>query len=704
MKAIFDFLINRKWWVFLLTWMIWGNVTAQNNPPKNQNKISLLAQSKASQIQLRWAPTDPAMWVEGIQNGYTIERQEIKSGKRFDPKRFEKINQNPIKPNSLADFKTIFNKSVDHDYLLVAAECIYGDWKNAKSQSENLQNWVAASDDFYNKFSFNLFVADLDFLTAEASGLAFVDETAEKEKQYIYKIYIKNSKAEKRYVAYQRITNIAKPSAIPKIHSVKNQEGQVVLSWERNWHSQHFSAYHIERSTDGQNFEKITNTPYVHGVSQDSNLYSPNIVFIDEVENYQPYFYRLRGATPFGEWSAPSEVVQGMGIDKTPPSPPKKVEAKWSEGTKIKISWEAENSDDVEKFYVARAFDYKGPYQILTPRMMLYNNARTFIDSEATPFGINYYVVGAVDTAGNVSLSSVTAGFIEDKDAPSPPMGLSGTIDSTGIVNLKWEKGDEPDIKGYYVYFSNSKKDIFTNLTNKPITTIEFIDTISLNSLTKKVFYRVAAIDRRGNYSGFSNFLELSRPDIIPPSTPVFKNYQVLENGISLTWSPSSSVDVAAQMLFRKTKNEDWKLLQTFTNSTKQYIDKDVIARNFYEYKILAKDEAGLISEVASTLRLKAKTKSEQHIYKIETHPNIQTQEIQLTWNTSENLPGNIARFIIYRSVNGSPMTTLHSVQVGDLNFLDTKVQQGKQYTYGIKVVYKDGYKSKMSEQVKVQL
>ncbi|MEM6966701.1 MAG: fibronectin type III domain-containing protein, partial [Bacteroidota bacterium] len=539
MKTIFHFFKKTSGVFGLVFFFLLGNINAQNNtPPKNQSSISLIAQSKDGQIQLRWAPADPAMWLEGIRKGYTIERQAIQPGKRFSPKQFEILNPTPIKPYPLTDFETAYRQSPENEYLLVAAECIYGDWKDAKKGAANLNNWIAASDDFYSKFSFHLFATEMNFIAAEASGFAFVDATAVRGQQYIYKVYIQGENGKKKYAVYQNVNNTEQPQPIPNIHSVENGEQKVVLSWARAWHNEHFSAYFIERSADGKSFKKINSTPYVHGLSDDANLHSPNIVFIDKVENYQPYFYRLRGVTPFGEWSAPSKIVKGMGVDKTPPAPARKVATQWIAGTTMEVSWEVVDSADAAHFYIARAQDYRGPYEILTPQPMLDPTARSHQDTSANPFGINYYVVGTVDTARNVSISNPIVGFIEDKEAPEPPMGLEGTVDTAGIVTLKWRRGAEVDLKGYYVYFSNAKKDVFTNLTNKPIAANEFRDTITLNTLTKKVYYRVAAIDRRGNYSKFSQFLELKRPDIIPPAAPVFKNYQVLDDGISLAWLP----------------------------------------------------------------------------------------------------------------------------------------------------------------------
>jgi fibronectin type 3 domain-containing protein len=703
-------MIVMKSLLFLIALLLfWGNLMAQGMEGdlggKAENSLSLIAQSRNGQVQIRWAPSNPAVWMEGLKRGYYIERQEVIAGQAFRADEFERLNNEPYLPFTREEWKRAVEQRPENTYLLVAAECIHGEWKDARSAGSRLRNWIYASDNLKNRFSFHLFSADLDFYTALASGLAFVDETAEPGRQYIYKVYILGKEGEKQYTAYQTIINKTTAEPVPHIHSVQNGEGKVVLSWDRKSHERHFSAYHIERSRDGEHFKRITDLPFLHAVSPDSALYSPNVVFIDEVENYQPYFYRISGATPFGEWSAPSEAVRGMGVDKTAPPAARDVRAEWLGDTRIELKWEVEAPEEVDKFYVARAFDYNGPFELLTSAPMLPGTAFSFVDSTATPFGINYYVVGAVDTAGNASVSQVVAGFIEDKEAPSSPLGLRGAIDSTGVVHLEWSQGTEKDLKGYHVYFSNAKKDVFTNLTNKPIPATEYTDTISLHTLSRKVYYRVAAVDRRGNYSSFSDFLELDRPDIIPPSAPLFKSYKILDKGVLLSWAPSSSLDVSAQFLYRKREGEDWQLYRSFTSTVEQFIDEEIAAHTFYEYKLIAKDEAGLRSEVASVLRVKtAGPAKDLSIVRFSAVEDAQKQEVLLSWEFEQASENPVQRLILYRATADAPLLTLTSAKPHAQAFTDESVKEGRRYAYAYKVVYSDGRRSPMSEVVRVQL
>ncbi len=73
------------------------------------------------------------------------------------------------------------------------------------------------------------------------------------------------------------------------------------------------------------------------------------------------------------------------------------------------------------------------------------------------------------------------------------------------------------DIRGFNVFYSNKPDHEFSLLTKTPLTDTVFRDTISLKTLTKKIYYKVVAVDYNSNYSKFSQILELKRPDVVPP-------------------------------------------------------------------------------------------------------------------------------------------------------------------------------------------
>src|SRR6056297_3068879 len=142
----------------------------------------------------------------------------------------------------------------------------------------------------------------------------------------------------------------------------------------------------------------------------------------------------------------------------------------------------------------------------------------------------NYYVIQAVDTAFNVSSSIPAAVTLIDTIPPAAPVWLSGDIDSLGVVTLKLENKPENDLMGYRLYKANypdhEPSVIFEGFVDDDTLQDEiptaFTDTVTLNTLTPRIYYKIKALDFNFNQSGFSEMMVIERPDTIPPTAPVF--------------------------------------------------------------------------------------------------------------------------------------------------------------------------------------
>ena len=116
---------------------------------------------------------------------------------------------------------------------------------------------------------------------------------------------------------------------------------------------------------------------------------------------------------------------------------------------------------------------------------------------------------------------------------PEPPKDLSYEIDSTGKVNIKWALGEDEDLLGYHVYFTNNKRHYLHNVSHTVLQDTVFRDTFDLQSLTETGYYKVTALDFNYNVSEFSEWLEVIKPDIVPPSAPIITNHESFEDGIT---------------------------------------------------------------------------------------------------------------------------------------------------------------------------
>jgi fibronectin type 3 domain-containing protein len=489
----------------------------------------------------------------------------------------------------------------------------------------------------------------------------------------------------------------------PLISKATEMENAIQLEWERVYHENAFSAYWIERSDDkGKTFKKLTEVPFINPqneMRQENNV----IVFTDSVkENYKPFLYQIIGITSFGEQSKPSQAITAMGRDKTPPSPPEKVKAESLGGSRIKLSWEKKTPEkDLKGFYIGRSNNASDGFQPLF-ELPLPPTTLSWIDETANASTTNYYVIAALDTAGNGNVSMISYGMIVDSLPPKPPVGLKGSIDTMGIVRISWNFGKEPDLAGYMVYFANDPSHVFSSTTQRPLRDTLFTDTITLKTLSKKIYYKIKSVDVTYNYSPFSMLLELKKPDKVPPTSPVFSSYKVTNEDIRIDWIPSQSEDVKEQKLFRKIDNGNWVEYQKFAIASKTgtFTDKDVKTGSDYSYQLVSIDESGNKSKPSVEMTLKftgnAVAQSVSNIFAVATADK---KGILVSWNYP--VQGNY-RFVIYRAVNGSSFQTVETTEQKITSFTDKHIKKGNIYEYQVRVFYTDGKKSALGKIVKM--
>ena len=87
-----------------------------------------------------------------------------------------------------------------------------------------------------------------------------------------------------------------------------------------------------------------------------------------------------------------------------------------------------------------------------------------------------------------------------DTTAPLAPQLDGATLDQ-GLVGVWWQPNSEPDLAGYVIYRSGPEKK-FERISDTLVTTASFIDSSVLKSQT--YFYRIKAVDQKGNVSDFS--------------------------------------------------------------------------------------------------------------------------------------------------------------------------------------------------------
>lgn len=677
----------------LLLFVVPVNIlTAQSfiNSDTSSNLVAI-AKVKTDEVIIRWAPTNHIAWNRGNKSGYKVLRYRVNfEGKK--PVEVTRIGNDTIKPLTLEKWKERFPK--DHPYAPVVVQALYGEKFQVKGQDIDIISAKTLSQEQELRFSIALYLADIDYEVADALGLRVVDKTVEKDEQYLYLIIPYDTSVMDTFSVF---VDTRYPTKIPKAPNLeKNEkENQIELRWNNEFAKSVFTAYWIERSRDGVNWQRLNSVPYLSATQSSDGKFDKYVYYTDTTisRNYEVYKYRLIGITSFGELSEPSDVIEAMGRDRTPPPQPV-IKSIKDIGSKFRLDWELENPPkDLKGFLVGRSDKITGEYIPIT-KDFLAPNTKTFIDDKPDFYGENYYVVYAADTANNFSISLPVYGFIVDTIPPAKPKGLKGHIDSSGVVKITWLLGDEPDIIGYRVYYANRADHEFTNLTPFPLKDTVFVDTLELNTLTKEIFYQVVAVDRNYNHSERSDILRLVKPDIVPPVSPLISDYTVTDSMITIQVITSSSDDVAEHILLRKgEKDKDWVKLQSIRvrpdKRSETFVDKDFSGSSFYQYTVQAVDSAGNKSDFAPPVSVKVLVNKNQfNVRKLEAIYDKDNKVILLSW---EKVNKPIMYYVIYKKVEGGNLENYFSTEQDKISFVDREIIYDGEYQYGIKTVFLDG-------------
>ncbi len=653
---------------------------------KVERSLSLIGKIYNGNICLRWAPNNYPLWEIANSNGYVLELKKVKNDslRHADNVLFKKVSSSPIKPWPLDDWK-IFSDN-ENKLPLVAAQAIYG-----KQQSSS-SNYLKVEEEMNNKFGLALLAADFSEKCAEASALSH-KEYFDADYTYFYKLYVSNvSKEISSDTVYYKIS---KRSAVyrypPEIVSTEENDLNVTLTWKDVGQSN--SGFYIEKSSDGINFTRLNDIPFIQTKTNLSGPYN-HISFTDSIkQNYVPRFYRIAGIDGFAHLSPYSDTLKLMGRDKTSTSPPRKLSSTQEENMSINLSWEWEaemKEEDLSGFDIYHSTKANGYFtklndQLLSPDTRNYQHKQTDLIA-------NYYFVSAIDTASNEVQSLRHLANLIDTTPPDSPTGLNAIVDSSGYLLLRWNKSPEADVANYKVYFSNDDKSVFTARSTKYLGDTLFLDSLHLKTLTEEIYYKVTAIDFKFNESDPSEILKVMKPDIVAPTAPVMIDYKNSEESIEILFNNSKSHDVVKQKLFRKTSDKEWELLAELSPDATHYIDNEISENIVYKYKLQSEDDANNLSEYSSIMMVSlGEAYYLKSIDNLSVSKNEQTCELNWNYEDTEGI-----YFLIYRKSNDGKLTSYKKVE-NTTEFIDDRIKTDTTYSYAIKVKSIKGKESKLS-------
>ena len=672
-------------------------MNAQDDSTKiaDRPKIELIARPLKDSILLRWAPNNSLLWEETNKSGYIIERVTLmREGKLLSAPEHKIITSSPMLPVPLAQWEKAVKSN---KYAAIAGQALYGKTFDVNNKSLNLYSVITKVRERDSRFSFALFAADQSPQVAKLMGIWYTDKDVRNSEKYLYRVYVANSKT--KVDTGNVYTGTAEFQTLPIPLDLKAEFGnrKVNLTWNNRYFKNIYNSYILERSGDGgKTYQSVSNEPLVNLIP--GNKPDPELFYKSDSipENGKKYYYRVRGLNAFGETSDPSDVISGAGhpdISFTPYI----TDHVSVDNKNVRIKWEfpSDKNSEIAGFKLSRSSNPKNNFTYIDSKINV--EAREYTDKK--PILTGYYIISAFNRFGEENRSLPVLVQLIDSVPPDAPTHMKGSIDSTGKVTITWKPNTEDDMYGYRVFRANYASEEYSQVTTTPTRDTFFIDHITINTLTRRVFYKLMAIDQKQNHSEFSNALELKRPDKIPPVQAVFTNSISSTDGVHLEWINSTSVDVKNHSLYRSIPGSgQWKLIAVFTvaDSVTRYTDISADSVNYCSYTLIAKDFDNNESQPSNPVKgKKIDLGIRVGIDKVFTDINREKGTAQLAWKKPQ---GNIYRYFIYRAKGENELTLYKSIPGTNEIFTDTDMKVNTRYRYSVKVVFEDGSQSGFSK------
>jgi len=651
------------------------------------HEIKGLAQPMGDSIILRWGASTPEAWNRAKAEGYQIYKY--------------KLGREPQLVTTVFPWpKEDIDDRIKNDSMaLLAASLLYQ--KNlGQDASFNVAQKSAMFDNFHG---FSLFAADRSPLAADILGLRYVDKDVEVDSVYNY--YITTDFIENGYVgANVYVTNTVQPLPTPSQFEAVPQDRAIKLVWNKSENQTKFSAYYVERSEDGTQYERLHSSPLVFADSPQFPI--SEFFYVDSVAaNNKTYYYRLTGSNSFGLWSD-YVYTEGQSVDLMPPPAPQIIDALYEHSTKsLKISWKSVIAEDLDKYQVLYSSTHDGVYSAVSP---LLTQEVTEYDLPVEGMNLNKEVnikVQVYDTNGNINSSNYFSAIVPDYEDPDTPEGLQATIDTSGNVYIKWNAAQANDLRGYWVFWANSINDEMSVINDYILEDTVLKWKVDDKTLNKHMWFCVAAEDNSYNKSKMSEAIKVLRPDKVPPSPP-FQFPTVVEKDIlAVSWRPSASLDVEKQIVYRKKREKyaEWVAMDTLIPTMPLYLDTSLLYETVYDYRIVAIDQSGNQSKFSNQSFGKIPLpKSEVVVDDFEAKSKSGAEgrnSIRLNWTykpVSKEFALVPVSFDIYRSTGGNIVDKITNTQA--LSFFDDDIVPNVLYNYAVRIRFDNGWVGDLSE------
>jgi fibronectin type 3 domain-containing protein len=186
------------------------------------------------------------------------------------------------------------------------------------------------------------------------------------------------------------------------------------------------------------------------------------------------------------------------------------------------------------------------------------------------------------------------------------------------------------------------------------------------------------------------------KPDTIPPVASVFRKYKIQPEGMYLEWVNSTSEDLEHQVLLRS-DGVHFDTILKFNDQFYSYIDSTCAPGKRYTYQIIAFDEVNN-NRSSESMSLVFEPGYRPAPSNLAGKVDRANKKINLTWENNALEP--IYAIRIYRAKNDGPFKLIETLHENVQEFEDSRISPNNTYRYKVKITYKSGKSSKMSESI----
>lgn len=562
--------------------------------------IIAFSEYKNDSIKLSWSIDNVKSFEDFKQYGVTIKRQIFEQNHQLLSYSQRLASETTIVSNLKPKSRTWMLNNLTHPKAPALMKLFY-DTLDSEINLDNPKLIDAVNKEKIDRMKhfMTVFVAGQDFSLASAAGLGFIDiSNVLPNHAYRYILTITDSLG--KNLVYPLYINVETyQNVVYTLPEIKTERGinTLTLRWTPE-ETQQYTSYDIFRSLAGQNtFTKINEEPFVF--MKMSGTDSKDIVYTDSIPGGIYYDYKIKGRTPVGSVSPFSAIVTDKAlIQPVFNFPLTNIDPVQGDST-ILVKWKMPDSLNtyITHFNIYRSKDQDDNYEKINVSGIS-STLREYLDYDAIPEG--FYIVEAIASDSNFYRTIPVYAQLVDSIPPAPPVGLTAQYFGKSKVVVSWSANTEEDIYGYRVMIGDTRNGNYNQITSDAVTTIEYTTTTDPGDPRDSTYFKVFAVDKRGNYSELSEAFGLKKPNSVPPAKPSLTVVKPSKGGIKLTWKYSSSTDVVKHVVQRKMEgtptwvdvvtisNED-KVLYTPTDSTDYcYIDSTLLEQRPYEYRVNA--------------------------------------------------------------------------------------------------------------------